>query len=241
MLVINCSDLFQMQRGAGGVTQLKIPSELKPWEFEDLHNEGKKLINGWFESAVRLVDNEFDHFEGFIYLWIAFNSWASCVTAVDRDRDIIDSLSADRIITEEFDRLLAEKGTDFEINAWRFHNLLPIFDAKHLAKENLLVHEFQFDFDGLRTRSERRSHYFAAEVERFEPKCWKRHDDANENVPLDWPHILCAIYKVRCNLFHGRKGIHSEMDRKIVSAAFLTLIHFITNTPAIQIGKVVVD
>jgi hypothetical protein len=32
---------------------------------------------------------------------------------------------------------------------------------------------------------------------------------------------------VRCNLFRGEKAPHSEMDQRIVTAAFGTLIYFI--------------
>jgi len=44
---------------------------------------------------------------------------------------------------------------------------------------------------------------------------------------LDWAHTLKAIYRVRCNLFHGEKAIHSEIDQKIVLSAFRVLIHML--------------
>jgi hypothetical protein len=47
-----------------------------------------------------------------------------------------------------------------------------------------------------------------------------------EQCPIDWPHTITGIYKVRCNLFHGQKAAHSEMDRHIVAAAFRTLVFF---------------
>ena len=43
-----------------------------------------------------------------------------------------------------------------------------------------------------------------------------------------------AYLKVRCNLFHGQKSAHSEMDRLIVSAAFLTLVHFVKEAGYLQ-------
>ena len=46
-------------------------------------------------------------------------------------------------------------------------------------------------------------------------------------MPLDWPHTLEALYRVRCNLFHGEKGLDSEMDALIVSSAFRVLVHFL--------------
>ncbi len=69
--------------------------------------------------------------------------------------------------------------------------------------------------------------YLAADVDDYQPKCWERHIRESGEVPLDWPHTLEALYRVRCNLFHGEKFAHSEMDQMIVSAAFRVLVHFL--------------
>jgi hypothetical protein len=49
---------------------------------------------------------------------------------------------------------------------------------------------------------------------------------AGEDVSLDWPQTLAAIYPVRCNLFHGEKSAHLEMDREIVCTALVVLMMF---------------
>ena len=64
----------------------------------------------------------------------------------------------------------------------------------------------------------------------YEPQCWKRHRDAGEEVPLDWAHTLAVLYRVRCNLFHGEKARHSEMDQRIVYLAFRVLVGFFDRT-----------
>jgi hypothetical protein len=46
-------------------------------------------------------------------------------------------------------------------------------------------------------------------------------------VPLDWAHTVKAIYRVRCNLFHGEKARTSEDDERIVLAARDVLAVFI--------------
>ena len=51
------------------------------------------------------------------------------------------------------------------------------------------------------------------------------HRERSEEVSLNWAHSLKAIYRVRCNLFHGEKAAHSEMDQKIVSSAFRILLY----------------
>jgi hypothetical protein len=46
-------------------------------------------------------------------------------------------------------------------------------------------------------------------------------------VPLDWSHTLAALYRVRCNLFHGEKARGSENDRVVVARAHETLLAFL--------------
>ncbi|MDO8691418.1 MAG: hypothetical protein Q7R39_15655, partial [Dehalococcoidia bacterium] len=58
------------------------------------------------------------------------------------------------------------------------------------------------------------------------PCCSKRHMDGNEAIPLDWPHTLAALYRVRCNLFHGEKALDSENDGQVVAAALRALLGF---------------
>ena len=53
------------------------------------------------------------------------------------------------------------------------------------------------------------------------------HRERGEEVSLNWAHSLKAIYRVRCNLFHGEKAAHSEMDQKIVSSAFQILLYML--------------
>lgn len=38
---------------------------------------------------------------------------------------------------------------------------------------------------------------------------------------------LPALYRVRCNLFHGEKARSSESDQTVVGAAYATLLAFV--------------
>lgn len=100
-----------------------------------------------------------------------------------------------------------------------FVSLLPIFKAQRLRRAGVHGHE------GM-SRGELVQHYLAEGITDFEPECAEWHRTRGEPVPCDWPHIIAATYRVRCNLFHGEKSAHSEMDRRIVRAALLTLTGF---------------
>ena len=108
---------------------------------------------------------------------------------------------------------------------------LPIFEVQRLRRQ---VIDSRYGGNPL-TEGDRREvvdSYLrnqGADSLRFEPQCWKRHRDAGEGVPLDWPHTLAALYRVRCNLFHGEKARHSEMDQRIVASGFRVLIQFLGN------------
>ena len=60
----------------------------------------------------------------------------------------------------------------------------------------------------------------------YEPSCAQRHGGAS-SIPTDWEHFLKATYRVRCNLFHGEKGLLDPHDQVIVASAFRVLAHVI--------------
>ena len=175
---------------------------------------------GWFEKARRLQrHHESSPFEAFIYLWISFNGWAACVTQLDIDRQWVSCLANDEEIADDFSHAIATV-PDLSIAAQRFHAYWPIFEVRHLRRRELLWH-------GLKDRSAIIKHYIANGATECEPRCAIRHLQANEPIPLDWPHTVNALYRVRCNLFHGEKSLQSEDDESIVSAALACLLLYL--------------
>lgn len=188
--------------------------------YGGLHSDGRRLISGWFKRAWKARDAKAeDCFEPFIFVWFAVNGWAACVTEIDSDRKYLKVLMNDRAINEKFDELFRNNHTPFSIHVRDFAEYWPIFEVKDLRKKGILR-----AYEGKRIEIVHR--YFEEGAEKFEPQCWQDHMNAEGSVPVDWPHTLYAIYRVRCNLFHGEKAAHSEMDQLIVSKAFRTLIHF---------------
>lgn len=183
-----------------------------------LHPDGHRLITTWFDRAWRMRGNDASAFESFVFAWIAVNAWAACVTGEDRDREYMDRLAHDPGLRAAFDNLRASSA-DFEQAAEAFFRLLPIFKAQQLRRNGIHLGEHV-------PRDERIRRYFEAGLADFEPVCAKLHLDRGEPIPRDWPHFIQAVYRVRCNLFHGEKSAHSEMDRRIVQTALLSLTAF---------------
>lgn len=187
-------------------------------KHRSLHPEGFRLISSWFSKAWSQRKDEDSVFESFIFAWFSFNAWAACVTGKDRDSEYIKRLQGDAGLRQKFSDLIATD-TAFNDAAQRFHSMWPVFKAQSIRRAYVQADQ------GL-SRAETVRHYFAMGVAEFEPDCWCVHQEAGEAVPLDWAHTLQTIYRVRCNLFHGEKSAHSEMDRVIVRAAFDVLIQF---------------
>jgi hypothetical protein len=186
--------------------------------FSVLHAEGQRLVKGWFDRAYELIDDDNESFEGFIFAWFAVNGWAACVTTKDRDSDYIAMLGRSLDLREKFVKLLANN-SGFSLVASQFHAFWPIFKAQDIRRaghHGLSIND----------RKEIIEYYFQNGITSYAPECWQFHQSLGEEIPLDWPHTLQAIYRVRNNLFHGEKSAHSEMDQLIVKLAFQTLIRF---------------
>jgi hypothetical protein len=94
-----------------------------------LHADGRALIHGWRERAGEKEAEA--SFESFIYLWIAFNSWAACVTGNDADHEWQRALTADPFLNDVFDEQLS-RSTSASDAAQRFAALWPIFRVSKL-------------------------------------------------------------------------------------------------------------
>lgn len=199
------------------------PSRIAFWRLEHLDSQAKKLISSWFEKAWerRNAKGE-DAFEPFIFAWFSINAWASCVTNTHRDAEYMGQLISNPELQVMFSDL-CHNDTDFAAMAHEFSECWPIFDVRSLRWSRV-------DRRTVGDRREIVQQYIDGGANRFEPRCWQRHTDSNEPVPCDWPHTMAAIYRVRCNLFHGEKSADAMIDQQIVRAAFRVLINFFRKT-----------
>lgn len=199
----------------------ETPTTERPLQLERhrwLHADGQRLITTWFERAWNERLNERATFEAFVFAWMSVNAWAACVTDEDQDREYMRRLKEDKGLRQRFQQVVNEH-PDVRRNSEEFVSLLPIFKAQRLRRAGVHGQE------GM-TRGELVQYYVVEGITDFEPECAEWHRMRGEPIPCDWPHIIAATYRVRCNLFHGEKSAHSEMDRRIVRAALLTLTGF---------------
>lgn len=221
---MTCPELIARHRqGPEQMQTLVASTDLH--RYGHLHPDGRHLIQSWYRRAERAErrmaqgGSDGESFEGLIFAWIAFNGWASCVTGKDTDKEMIEALSLHDGLRGDFDSLLVSDPS-FREAADDFRSHWPVIKAQELAELNIWVAEG-------RSREERVAEYLRLGATRFSPPCWLRHREEGEEVPLDWPHTVSAIYQLRCNLFHGHKGTRSPNDRELVRRAFRVLIYFL--------------
>lgn len=189
--------------------------------YEVLPVESRTLIQGWFNRAwEKRSCNDADSFEPFIFCWIAFNAWGACVTRQERDYQIRNELSRCEALNDKFDALLDKPNHLFLSAATAFQEFWPIFKVQEFRSRSIC------ERGAYATRAERVRDYIAQGAQCYEPKLGRDPVPIGREIPLTWPNSLNAIYRVRCNLFHGEKSLRDEQDQRIVAAAFRVLVYF---------------
>ena len=205
-----CSKLF-----GGAVTQ-------KPTDFYrfDFLRGTRRVVESWIKRAweLREVPPE-DSFEPFIYTWFAFNAWAECVTGEERDNKWVKLLALEPTLTAGFDRWPTNRSGQLATTLQSFRNYWPIPKMQDWRR-------FHLDQPSEMDRHVV-AHLCIQNGIEHAPKCAKWHFDRGEDIPRDWPHFLYAVYRVRCNRFHGKKSPCDLVDQVVVQSAFKVLICFL--------------
>lgn len=194
------------------------------WKYDVLDQNRRRLIKGWWKLANELNNKpKQNKFQSFVFAWLAFNSWGMCITEAKDDAIMIKSLGLSNDLNQKFEEIKAKENSKLALTTNQFIKFLPVFDVTELREKNLERWDKQ-------SRRERVLFYFNNGATIFDPQCWQRHINEETNgqpLPSDWAHIIKAIYKIRCNLFHGSKSPFVEGDKNLVSLAYSILSQFI--------------
>ena len=192
-----------------------------------LSPDGRRLIESWLRRARQSEDCWLhgDCFEAYVYAFISFNGWAECVTDTEADRGWLNGLMLSAELHERFNNLLKRTELSFADDVEGLYTLLPIFKVQELRTLGVLGRPYDRDERPTRVRA-----YIDGGAKEYQPKCWLRHFNDGEPLPTDWAHTVSALYRVRCNLFHGTKSPDVRMDRLIVTTACRVLTGFLADS-----------
>lgn len=186
--------------------------EVRPDRFQQLHVDGRELVTRWIKRANAAPRS--DPFEAFIYAWIGFNGWATCVCDEDTDSRLIQMLQVDPGVTANFADLMSRD--QFRAAAYAFSSFWPIFRVSDLPDA---IRRRRPEKKGRRAVTE---HYHSnCPTAARAPDCHLTHSSP---MDPDWAHTLEALYRVRCNLFHGQKSGGGMEDQAILRAAVAVLL-----------------
>jgi len=146
-----------------------------------------------------------DQFLPFVLLWMAFNGWLSAVTDRDRDSKMLADIAAHTKVRAKYDQLINDSAT-FRTGIEDFERLWPIFDTR-AARRSIGISQFR--------QMDRAAVLACLNPRHIYPHGWIKSAD----TPPSWEHTLYALYRVRCNLFHGQKTPALERDRALALSA----------------------
>ena len=193
----------------------KPSTPIKPVQLDTFWlraGSAQEMISGWFRRGLESYPGG-SVFESFVYTWIAFNGWAERVTTLEQDRDWIEALGYSQRLREDFAWTLAHvprvESAVVELTAYA-----PIFKA---------VRQRAVPPPPPGSRRAQVNHWLGLKVA-HRPICFELDGD---RLQPDWPHLLHAIYQIRCNLFHGEKAASLDTDVQLVTWALNILQPFL--------------
>jgi hypothetical protein len=169
--------------------------------YRNLSPEKQSLINFWFREAWNKKNcNETQCFYPFISAWIAFNSWAACITEEDQDSKMIEVLGKNKELEEDFKELLNNNPL-FRVKVENFYKNLPIVKVHQIRKLEREIREIQG---------------------KLNDKCQKTKNKLNKwQIPTDSKPIdIEEIFKARFNQVKNERKSGAELCKSLGKELF---------------------
>jgi hypothetical protein len=141
-------------------------------------------------------------FGSFAKAWMSFNGWMECITEAGNDGHMIAALAGNERLSDTFDDLM-ERSSEFRAHVQEFAAMWPVINVRDARRK--LGRDAMWRFSRTELMDEAMRHGV-----KLQPVAW------NDGNSPTWPHLLQAIYGVRCNLFHGAKSPQNSRDHDLV-------------------------
>lgn len=172
------------------------------------NEQSKHIVRSWFDRADTLNNNH-TCFDRFISLWISFNCFFVAeqhLTAKEnskrkgpQERDYLDAVIKNGPYSELYNRLI---GSDTPFKNSLQQLLRLINGPEHIT---------HFDGKIADMRPDREQEKYAQEFTDI----------------TSFKQFILSAYRIRCNLFHGKKNPDVDAEKELVEAMFKPLISFL--------------
>lgn len=190
--------------------------EVRQEKFIQLPKDQRTLLNDWFEMTWRIREADPQrHYFGFLQAWELLAVIAEVLTGTSAVDDWYPALLHDAYPGGVFNAVMENKKSLMRMYVKRLAQVLPVFSVAAVG-------------EGVSSavRGEVVAAYLGRNIDDYAPRCWQDHQNDPEFLP-DWQHTLDAWHMVRKNLLLAGNGwSNSELDVRIASNAFLSLIYF---------------
>lgn len=170
----------------------------------------RELTLEWLDASKK----EGNALKSFMLLWVAFNSWTTCVTELDTDKKINMILSESGRFANNFASAFGAN-EHFQTSVVALSGFFPVYDGRAYRRKAASLGA-PISADLVLFRGDGDNWGIAKS-----PPNW-----LVGNQPT-WRDCLLGIYKIRCNLFHGQKQQTIQSDVAIVAHARDVLSKFI--------------
>lgn len=189
-------------------------------QFSNLPKSTRLMLNDWFEYTWKIREEPIEqHTRGMLQGW-ALLGFIGRVTTGSSDQSVwLPALLYNPELEGFFNGVIENPKSLLRMYAKRFMQVWPVFSAADLARQHVPASSAPVRADAL-------AEYTQHSGLRFAPPCMARHQaDGSLDLP-DWQHTLLAWQRVYENCLDPNGYHPTEMDLRIVTNAFMSLVYF---------------
>lgn len=189
-------------------------------KFLHLDKKQKLMLNDWFEYTWKMRELPIEeHRRGMLQGWALLQFIGEMTSGYQSETDWVTALIVNSDLELIFNNVMDNKKSLMRMYNKRFAQIWPVFSAADLIRQGISGSTEQ-------TRTEVIAEYQKHSNVIHSPACWPRHL-TEEYPPLpDWQHTLSTWYIVTKNIIDPNGWHPTEMDLRIVTNSFMSLIYF---------------
>jgi hypothetical protein len=188
--------------------------------FLKLPKEPRLMLNDWFEITWKMRESPLEeHRRGMLMAWSLLGFIGQITTDTTSERDWVGAILINPEFEQIFNSVMSNPKSLMRMYGKRFAAVWPVFDSAELTRSGIIAGQAPVRADVI-------AGYIQENQTAFYPPCWPEHLAAKEALLPDWQHTLSAWYIVQKNLLDPNGWHATEMDLRIITNSFLSLVYF---------------
>lgn len=188
--------------------------------FTNLEKHQKLMLNDWFENTWKMREFPVEqHRHGMLMAWTLLSFIGYITTGHRSDDDWVEAFLVSPDLEQIYNQVLEQKKSLLRMYAKRFAEVWPVFSSRCLMNKKIPA-------SAAVTRVEIVQEYGQNPSLESVPSEWIANLGAKELPLPEWQDILPAWQMVVLNLLDPDGWHPTEVDLRIVTNAFMSLVYF---------------